>query len=71
MSLRDFYHHKPNTAGWGSEAALMELSVWRFAVWTSLRNLHVNHLLYFLPLGWQLTVTQLQMKEEVPKLSVV
>lgn len=27
VSLRDFYHHKPNTAGWGSEAALRELSV--------------------------------------------
>lgn len=49
----------------------MELSVWRFDVWTSQRHLHVNHLLYILPLGRQLSGTQLQMKEEVPKLSVV
>lgn len=29
MSLRDFYHHKPNTAGRGSQTVLMELYVWR------------------------------------------
>lgn len=51
VSLRDFYHPKPNTAGWGSEAALMEFSVWRSDVWTSQRHLRVNHLLCILLLG--------------------
>lgn len=51
VSLPDFYHRKPNTAGRGSEAALMEFSVWRFDVWTSQRHLHVNHLLHILLLG--------------------
>lgn len=50
VSLRDFYHHKPNTAGWGSEAALMERSVWRFAAWTPQRILHVNqYAVYYFP----------------------
>lgn len=34
VSLHDFYHHKPNTAGWGTLVALMELTVWRFNVWS-------------------------------------